>query len=113
MGVSRTLSQVAHKVVEDSIDKDYVSGCGGSLSVIYRAEYGYHGLSDKACKDYLQGLPSVCTVPFYNGEILELLEANGITRKTNSGKHSLIEQYWNACGAVLHKMIRHENENKA
>lgn len=113
MGVSRTLSQVAHKVVEDSIDKDYVNECGGSLSAIYRSEYGYNGLTDKACKDYLQGLPSVCTVPFYNGEILELLEAEGITRKTEAGQASLIDQYWKACGAALHKMIRHENENKA
>lgn len=108
-----TISQVAHKVVENAINKDYVNECGGSLSAIYRAEYGYNGLSDKACKDYLQGLPSVCTVPFYNGEILELLAVEGITRKTESSQHFLIEQYWHACGAVLHKMIRQENENKA
>ena len=110
---TKTLSQVAHKVVEDSIDHDYVKECGGSLSAIYRAEYGYNGLTDKSCKDYLQGLPSVCTVPFYNGEILELLAAEGITRKSEGGKATLIDQYWKACGAVLHKMIRHENQNKA
>lgn len=109
-----TVSEVAHKIVKDCIDMEYVKDCGfTTVSEVYRAEYGYNGLTDKTCKDYLQGLPSVCTVPFYNNEILDLLSKNGITRKSESARYHLIEQYWKACGAILHKHIRHENENKA
>ena len=101
-----TLAQACKAIVTDAIDHDYLAECG-TLASIYNAEYGsYNGTSQKACKDYLQGLPSVCTVPFYNGEILELLAAQGITRATEDGKDRLIEAYWNECGYQFYKMIR-------
>lgn len=57
-------------------------------------------------KDYLQGLPSVCTVPFWNDEILELLAAQGISRKSEAAKDKLIEDYWLACGYQLWKLVK-------
>jgi hypothetical protein len=113
MAMAKNILPVCAKVVADSIDWDYVKECGGSVSAVYRVEFGYNGLSDQSCKDYLQGLPSVCTVPFYNGEILELFERNGITRKTESAQFTLINHYWAACGKALHQHIRKENENNA
>lgn len=104
-----TIGQVADKIVKENIDLDYVKDCGyAKVGEVYNAEYGHAGLTDMKCKDYLQGLPSVCTVPFWNNEILDILKENGITRKSENAKTTLIEQYWNACGAALHKYIRNE-----
>lgn len=100
-----TLAQICKAIVTDAIDQDYLLECG-SLSNVYQSEYGYNGVSPKACMDYLQGLPSVCTVPFYNGEILELLAAQGISRKSDAAKEKLINDYWYACGNALYSMIR-------
>lgn len=59
-----TILQACKQIVKDSIDPEMVQEYG-SLSAMYNREYGKHnGLSTKACRDYLQGLPSVCTVPF-------------------------------------------------
>ena len=100
-----TINQICKAIVAGAIDQDYLLECG-SLINVYRSEYGYNGVSPKACKDYLQGLPTVCTVPFYNGEILELLAAQGISRKSEAAKDKLIEEYWLACGYQFWKMVR-------
>ena len=101
-----TLAQACKAIVTDAIDHDYLLECG-TLASIYNAEYGsYNGVSPKACKDYLQGLPSVCTVPFYNGEILELLALLGISRKSEAAKDKLIEDYWLACGYQFWKLVK-------
>lgn len=107
-----TIGQVADKIVKENIDLDYVKECGHTkVGQVYKAEYGYNGLTDTNCKDYLQGLPSVCTVPFYNNEILDILKENGIVGKSKKAQCTLIDKYWHACGAAFHKYIR--NENKA
>ena len=101
------IQTVVKQVVLAHIDMEYVTECGfTTVGEVYNAEFGYNGLSDKACRDYLQGLPSVCTVPFENFKILEVLEAYGIRGRTERAQDVLIEKYWNACGAILHKMIR-------
>jgi len=102
-----TISQAVTKIVKSHIDEQYILDCGfTTLAQVYQAEYGYNGKSPKACMDYLQGLPSVCTIPFYNSEILEILEANGITRKSEQAKENLIDQYWATAGQVLYMMIK-------
>lgn len=100
-----TINQICKAIVTNAIDHDYLLECG-SLSNVYQAEYGYNGTSPKACKDYLQGLPSVCTVPFWNGEILELLAKAGITRKSEAAKEKLIDDYWLACGNVFYNLVK-------
>jgi len=104
--LASTLAQACKAIVTDAIDHDYLAECG-TLASIYNAEYGsYNGVSPKACKDYLQGLPSVCTVPFWNDEILELLAAQGISRKSEAAKDKLIEDYWLACGYQFYQLVR-------
>lgn len=60
-----TVYSVARKVIQDSIDMEYVKECGyKTVAEVYHSEFGnYRSLSVKACKEYLQGLPSVCSVP--------------------------------------------------
>ena len=100
-----TLAQACKAIVSAAINHDYLLECG-SLPNVYQSEYGYNGTSPRACRDYLQGLPSVCTVPFYNGEILELLAAQGISRKTEDGQANLIDAYWLECGNQFYKLIK-------
>ena len=102
-----TLAQAVAEIVKSHIDEQYILDCGfTNLSQVYQAEYGYNGKSPKACMDYLQGLPGVCTIPFYNSEILEILEANGITRKSEQAKANLIDLYWQTAGQVFYKLIK-------
>lgn len=101
-----TINQACKVIVTDAIDHDYANE-GGGLWYTYQLEYGsFNGTSPKACRDYLQGLPSVCTVPFYNGEILELLENTGITRKSEAAKEKLVNDYWLACGNAFYNLIK-------
>ena len=103
-----TLAQACKAIVTDAIDHDYIAAAPCRwLAAVYQSEYGsYNGTSPKACKDYLQGLPSVCTVPFWNDEILELLAKAGITRKSEAAKEKLIAAYWLACGNAFYNLIK-------
>lgn len=102
-----TLAQACKAIVTNAICQDYLAECNQTIKEVYDAEfYKWNGKTPMACKEYLQGLPSVCTVPFYNGEILELLAAQGITRKSESAKDKLIEDYWNACGYQFYKLVK-------
>ena len=99
-----TLAQACKAIVNAAVDLDYDSY---TVKHVYNSEYGnFNGTTPKACKSYLQGLPSVCTVPFYNGEILATLEAQGISRKTEAGNDKLIEAYWNECGYQFWKLVK-------
>ena len=102
-----TLAQACKAIVSAAIDQDFLLE-NGSLFNIYMEEYGSWRLqvSPKTCLDYLQGLPSVCTVPFANSEILELLAAQGISRKSEAAKDKLIEDYWLACGYQFWKLVK-------
>lgn len=105
-----TLAQACKVIVKECISEECKMGQFVelmSLERCYDSEYGsYNGVSPTACTSYLQGLPSVCTVPFYNGEILELLAAQGLSRKTEAGKERLIEAYWNECGYQFWKLVK-------
>jgi len=102
-----TINEVAKKVIADSIDMEYVTDCGfKTVAEVYQAEFGWAGLSPTTCKDYLQGLPSVCEVPYWNNEILDLLSVHGITRRTDEGNSKLIDDYWFACGQQLYLIVK-------
>lgn len=108
-----TLAQAVTKIVADSIDHDYIADCNSALDhpatlqSIYMAEYGnWNGCSPKACKDYLQGLPTVCTIPFNNLEILDLLAAEGFTLTGESAQAKLIDDYWLTAGRCFHQLVK-------
>lgn len=99
-----TLLQACKQIVKNSIDLECAEG--QSLEEVYLSEYGYNGVSQKACTNYLQGLPSVCTVPFSNFDILQLLATKGIVRKTDNAKIKLVEDYWATCGHAFYQLIK-------
>jgi len=106
-----TLAQAVKVIVQNSIDQDYLDECGtgaATLKSVYMAEYGnYNDISPKACMDYLQGLPSVCTIPFYNGEILELLAKAGVkVPKDDDKAYALVEKYWQEAGYQFYMLVK-------
>ena len=97
----KTLNQATKQILNDSLKVS-----SEEMREVYNSEYGYNGLSPKTCRDYLQGLPSSCTVPFYNFDIIKTLSSLGIERKTEKGRDNLIDKYWDYVGYQLYKLIK-------
>jgi hypothetical protein len=72
---------------------------------IFLSEYGHeikrYG-ENRAFSEWLQGLPSVLTVPFYYWEQTELAMAAGIIDGKNETKTELLhERWWNNCAQAF------------
>ena len=52
-------------------------------------------------KEWLQGLPSVLTVPFYNHDILQNALLHGFNLDTEDLEDDFLEEYWSKLGATL------------
>lgn len=69
-----------------------------ALYLIFSSEYkGNHNkhLSDvNIFAEWLQGLPSSLSVPFYNYEILENAEMNGYKLDTEKQQDKFLAEYW-------------------
>lgn len=106
--MQKSFAQVIKEIVLSSIDTEELlrDGMYHTLRQVYDSEYGYNGVTPQACKDYLQALPSVCTIPFENHKILELLEAEGFTKPTEKGRYGLIEKYWKEAGNQFYHLIK-------
>lgn len=102
-----TLNQACKAIIENGIDNDYLVECGegSTLYSVFMEEKGnWAGFTVTSVKYWLQGLPSAVAFPFYNNEILSVLESNGITRKTEKGNDALIDSYW-SCLAIQTYLI--------
>ena len=75
------------------------------LHRIFLREYGFmieRVGKRNAFSEYLMGLPSVCTVPFYNGEIIENAEKAGLIKKSsndNKQQHFIDNYFTRLSGA--------------
>ena len=100
-----TILEVAKQVVESSIDlSEYEEQTIGD---VFRSEYGqYRGFNQGMCCDWLRGLPTACSVPFCDSDILALLARHGIIRKSESAQIKLVDKYWQACGHALFQLIK-------
>ncbi|MNR02096.1 hypothetical protein D3C85_1179360 [compost metagenome] len=99
-----TFHSVVKQIVLQNIDLSEREG--QTLRQVYESEYGYNGITPQACQQYLMGLPSVCTIPFNNFEILELLKAAGFDKVTEKGRYGLIEKYWKEAGNQFYHLIK-------
>lgn len=85
------------KFIANSINFEDLEGLGyeeGTLKDAYMVEFGYfNGYNLESVKDWLQGLPSVITFPFYNSDILDGLEEAGLETVEGEG-YILVEKYW-------------------
>lgn len=89
------------------------------IGEVFNSEYGFRvkqvGLN-KACKDYVQSLPSWLNHEFYNHAILELdimqhLPANIKKKKDEEERDYLaVDYYWNKLGTALAVIIEQSNK---
>lgn len=94
------------KTIIDSIDlTDYNFESDALLTNIkevyniFKSEYGHEitrqGSEVKAFKEWLQGLPSVLSVPFMNYDILERAETYGTFKLTSTEQEDkYLKTYW-------------------
>jgi hypothetical protein len=80
------------------------------MTETFHAEYGYNLRRTSpagACKDYLQGLPSVCTIHFSNYDIYQFLQDRGVVTayEVDQDEGQIIDLYWNMAGYGLAKLI--------
>lgn len=77
------------------------------LRGVYASEH-YLPPSAKNCKEYLQGLPSCVSFPFYNSDIINLLEENNLAPKnlTDDQFHNFVDLYWNVLGRAFYNLIK-------
>lgn len=104
----------------DNIDSDYPNPDqlppGKLLVSVFMAEYGWHLHNPRGkqpaqiCTEYLQGLPSIVTLPFTNSDILQwMAQVRGDYVPTASeGLH--IDAYWRKVGYALHRLLQRKGE---
>ena len=79
----------------------------GDIYNTYMAEYGrYVGFRPKTVTEYMRSLPSIADFPFYDGDILSALDAEGVARKTTKGQRKLVDDYWLAVGYVTFQRMK-------
>lgn len=83
-----------------------------ALKNIFLSEYGWNVSNPRGkslsqiCTDYLQGLPSACTVPFMNCEILVLLDKAGFSiPEDEDARCDAVDAYWVGVGEAMAELI--------
>ena len=69
-------------------------------------------VTQKQCSDWLQGLASACTVPFYNGDIIDWwCDCTGLNADSLSDDqcHTLVDEYWRSMAGALLVLITRYN----
>lgn len=51
--------------------------------------------------DWLRGLPSCCTVAYWNDEIVKIGQSWGFPLRTDPAQERFADQWWNVCGQRL------------
>jgi hypothetical protein len=75
--------------------------------MIIKAETGCENFHEEVISDWLSGLPSLITLPFYNSEILAMMKEIGTINEktTEKRKDSLLVCYWDFMACKLIQMI--------
>ena len=62
----------------------------------------------KACEDYLKGLPSSCSVEYWNGEIINMLKSWGVIKETmrEETQYKKVDEYWIRLSSELSEIVR-------
>ena len=77
------------------------------VSMIIKKETGCNNLHQEVVSDWLSGLPSLITLPFYHNEILAMMKEIGTINEktTEKRKDSLLLCYWDFMACKLLQMI--------
>jgi len=77
------------------------------VSIIVKKETGCDDFYEEVVSDWLSGLPSIITLPFYHNEILAMMKEIGTINEktTEKRKDSLLLCYWDFMACKLIQMI--------
>lgn len=118
MSKSRELDRTAKQYIIDNIDREYCETKTGSpkdtIAALKRAFYAEYGWrveqvgEQKALMDWFQGLPSACTVDFYNDEILKLAVKWGSIPEnaTEKQEDKILDNWFNFIAAKTGQLFR-------
>lgn len=89
--------------------KEKISFCFEAFSVEYGWAIDRYGRQE-AIKQWLMGLPTVCTVPFSNFDIVQWAENLLETKITEKDEQKLLHcykvGYWNRCAQALNILFK-------
>lgn len=73
----------------------------------YGSRVSYEGLQN-CCRNYLQGLPSSCSVEYWDDEIIKMLQSWGVIKESMRGdtQYRKVNEYWQRLGYELSKIVR-------
>ena len=75
------------RMLYSCIDFEYLKDCNYTLQQCIKSEKNTNKLTIEVVQDWLQGLPTACTIPFENYRIMQILESCG-------NAHFSIAEYW-------------------
>lgn len=97
--------QFYKRVILQAIDHNYMGECGYKTLVdACKNEMGITGqVTQKDVSEWLQGLPSACTIPFHNWDIIEMAKETGLIddKSTEARIDKVIEEYWTVMAAKV------------
>lgn len=73
---------------------------GATLKSIILGETGKGFMTVESVESWLRGLPSACTIPFWDNEIIEILESCG-------NGHWSVDSYWRWCASRVMQFAKH------
>ncbi len=104
---TKSLNIFYAKILLDSFDEDQnplglpASERFQNAEVAFNQEYGWRadqlkGNNYQAFAEWLQGLPTACSIPFRNYDILRLAEATGHLQEnpTDAQEQKILDNYW-------------------
>lgn len=109
------MKELYKSIIIHNIDTSNHEGMGAveplvALKNIFLSEYGWNVSNPRGkslsqiCTDYLQGLPSACTVPFMDYEILQMLEKAGAFIPEDD-TYKAVSAYWKGVGEAMAELI--------
>ena len=104
-----TLKQAVATMVSINSFDDLGYDSEETLYTIYMQEYGsYSGLNQHAVTEWVKGLPSVLSFPFYDSDILHKLSNLGHKSVYNKKEREdkIINDYWLNLGYEVFKQIK-------
>jgi hypothetical protein len=81
------------------------------LKSTFMSEYGFNVArmgTQKAMAEWLSGLPSVLSLPFYNSDIIKFAQKGGSLPKnpTSAQEQRVLNNYWNFMASKIMSLIR-------
>ena len=115
MNLERKFENYVISMIKNSVyveDNNYTINCDrGAILLffsVYQKEYGWAFPGVRNIKDYLQGLPSIANIDFYNYKIIEIGKDWGVNLDTEEKQYTWCETWWERIAmAIITLAVKH------